>query len=394
MKKNKKDFINEIRTALKGLPADTIDEAVGYYEELLEDYLEEGLSEQESIGRLGSVEDIVRTIKAELRITAAEKHPGPLKLVKSYFSVAALRTPRIMAGLGPLAVAGLLYLLSIAVYSVMVGSLALSVNGIGQIRPLYIWGIIGMVGVGVFFSGVSGLLGYCIWKCADYSTALSMKVLRKRLGRKKIRITEKNGIKRRGTGKVLRIFIGIILFGTVLIIPSGLPSRYLSIWNSFMPSTVHSIEKSFKTSDIRKIFIKTLNSKINVEKTDTKNISIIYKGPDWMNGTISRNNKTLTFVESSNGRLPYMNFISRHEGMTSVTVLIPEGYKAQDIHITTNGGSVQLKGFEKDISISAQAAEGKITVGGNSLSGDVYTRSSGSGTVIHIKDTYGVITIE
>ena len=203
------------------------------------------------------MEDIVRTIKAGICITAAEKHPGPLKLVRSYFSVAALRTPRIVAGLVPLTVAGLLYLLSIAVYSVMVGSIVLSVNGIGQIRPLYIWGIIGMTGVGVFFSGVSGFLGYCIWKCADYSTALSMKVLRKRLGRKEMRISEKKGIKRRGTGKVLRIFIGIILFGTVLIIPSGLPSRYLSIWNSFMPSTVHSIEKSFKTSDIRKIFIKT-----------------------------------------------------------------------------------------------------------------------------------------
>ena len=46
---NKQEFLVQLRNALSGLPKDDIEERIEFYSEMIEDRIEEGLSEEEAI---------------------------------------------------------------------------------------------------------------------------------------------------------------------------------------------------------------------------------------------------------------------------------------------------------------------------------------------------------
>lgn len=56
---NKQEFLAELRKGLSGLPQDDIEERLAFYNEMLEDRIEEGFSEEEAVAAAGSVEEIV-----------------------------------------------------------------------------------------------------------------------------------------------------------------------------------------------------------------------------------------------------------------------------------------------------------------------------------------------
>ncbi|MBO7632200.1 MAG: hypothetical protein J6S78_07730 [Lachnospiraceae bacterium] len=57
---NKKEFSELLRTSLAGLPQRDIEERVAFYEEMIDDRLEEGMSEEEAVRMVGPVGEIVR----------------------------------------------------------------------------------------------------------------------------------------------------------------------------------------------------------------------------------------------------------------------------------------------------------------------------------------------
>ncbi|MBQ8004748.1 MAG: DUF1700 domain-containing protein [Clostridia bacterium] len=59
-------FILELRDRLSHLPQDDVEERLGFYSEMIEDRIEEGLSEEEAVSEVGSVEEIAAQIIAEL----------------------------------------------------------------------------------------------------------------------------------------------------------------------------------------------------------------------------------------------------------------------------------------------------------------------------------------
>ena len=71
---DKNSFIIALRSKLSGLPAEDIDKTVEYYSELIADRMEDGLSEEDAVSDLGSIDDIAKKIIEETPIT---------KLVKS-----------------------------------------------------------------------------------------------------------------------------------------------------------------------------------------------------------------------------------------------------------------------------------------------------------------------
>lgn len=55
-------FIGELRHRMAGLPKEAVDRTVEYYSELIADSMEDGLSEEEAVSRLGSLDEIVANV--------------------------------------------------------------------------------------------------------------------------------------------------------------------------------------------------------------------------------------------------------------------------------------------------------------------------------------------
>lgn len=66
---NKLKFILELQRKLSFLSADDIEKSVEYYSEIIDDYIEDGLSENEAVAALGDIDTIVSNILAETPIS-------------------------------------------------------------------------------------------------------------------------------------------------------------------------------------------------------------------------------------------------------------------------------------------------------------------------------------
>ena len=87
----KSEFLYELRRALSGLPQSDVEERVYFYSEMIDDRIEEGLSEEEVVAGIGSPHDVAEQIKADLfapegKENKKEKkkskwHWGPLEIV-------------------------------------------------------------------------------------------------------------------------------------------------------------------------------------------------------------------------------------------------------------------------------------------------------------------------
>ena len=70
---NKEDFLDELAKRLSGLPQEDIDERIAFYREMIYARMEEGLSEEEAIASIGTVDDVVRKIMSEYPLTTLVK---------------------------------------------------------------------------------------------------------------------------------------------------------------------------------------------------------------------------------------------------------------------------------------------------------------------------------
>lgn len=66
---NKREFLDKLRLGLEGLPKSDIEERLSFYSEMIDDLVEEGLSEEEAVTRMGSAEDIAEQIMSEYPIS-------------------------------------------------------------------------------------------------------------------------------------------------------------------------------------------------------------------------------------------------------------------------------------------------------------------------------------
>ena len=61
----KLEFLASLREGLQGLPTEDIEERIAFYDEMIEDRMEEGRTEAEVLAELGSVESVIAQITAE-----------------------------------------------------------------------------------------------------------------------------------------------------------------------------------------------------------------------------------------------------------------------------------------------------------------------------------------
>ena len=70
---NKQTFVSELRGRLSGLPPKELDDRLNFYLEMIDDRMEDGITEEAAISEIGSVEEIAAQIIAETPLTKIVK---------------------------------------------------------------------------------------------------------------------------------------------------------------------------------------------------------------------------------------------------------------------------------------------------------------------------------
>ena len=70
---NKQEYLEAIRSRISAMPADDVNRFMDYYSEMIDDRVEDGLSEEEAVADMGSPEAAVEQILEEMPLTKLVK---------------------------------------------------------------------------------------------------------------------------------------------------------------------------------------------------------------------------------------------------------------------------------------------------------------------------------
>lgn len=172
---NKKEFLDALREGLSGLPESDLEERLDFYEEIIDDRMDEGLSEEEAIAGLGSVEQIIGQITAEIPLSRlVKKKIKDRKRMRTWeivlLSVGAVVWVPILLALVVIAISlyAVLWSLVVCVYAVQAvfGGAALGCIAIGvvQIVNSNVWGGISSIGLALVLAGLTMFMIFaCKW---------------------------------------------------------------------------------------------------------------------------------------------------------------------------------------------------------------------------------------
>lgn len=173
---NKQEFLSALQSNLSGLPQSEIEERIAFYSEMIDDRREDGLSEDEAINAIGSVEEIGAQIIADTPIAKiAIERIKPKRTLKAWEIVLiAIGSPIWLS----LAIALIAVILSIyiALWSVIISLWAIFISliacFIGAIVTGNITAAIGnhyagiaLIAAGLFSAGLA-IFGYFGCKAA------------------------------------------------------------------------------------------------------------------------------------------------------------------------------------------------------------------------------------
>ena len=164
----KNEFLTELKIALEGLPEEDIEKSLEYYSEMIDDRIEDGLSEEEAVADLGSIEDIRKQIVKDTPITKIIKEK-----IKPKRSFGGWEIAVIIIGFPlwfPLliAAAAVIFSVYVSLWSVIISLFAVEISfaagafaGIVASIPMFIFGngagALFLLGCGVFCAGLAVL---------------------------------------------------------------------------------------------------------------------------------------------------------------------------------------------------------------------------------------------
>lgn len=70
---SKQEFLERLRKGLSGLPQNDIEERLTFYSEMIEDRKEDGISEEEAVSAVGTVDEIVAQVVSEIPLVKIAK---------------------------------------------------------------------------------------------------------------------------------------------------------------------------------------------------------------------------------------------------------------------------------------------------------------------------------
>ena len=172
---NKDQFLKELRKKLSGLPQEDIEERLAFYSEMIDDRMEEGITEEEAVASLGTVDSVVEQIMSEIPLTKLVKQKvAPKRKMKAWEIVllvlgAPVWIPLIIAALAVmLSVYIVIWAVVISVYAVDLSAAAGALSGLAGIfvylRAGNPAGALFSFGAAIAFAGLAILLFFvCKW---------------------------------------------------------------------------------------------------------------------------------------------------------------------------------------------------------------------------------------
>lgn len=163
---NKKEFMEELKKGLHGLPKDDINERLNFYSEIIDDRIEEGIAEEDAVFEIGTVEQIIEQIIADTPFTKiAKERIKPKRQLKVWEIILISLGAPIWLSLGISAVAVIISLY-VSLWSVIISLWAVFASLAGCAAGGVVGSIILAIG-GKFFSGMALLGGAIV--CAGLS---------------------------------------------------------------------------------------------------------------------------------------------------------------------------------------------------------------------------------
>ena len=183
----KQEFLVQLRKGLSGLPQEDIEERLTFYGEMIDDRMEEGITEEEAVSAVGTVDEIVTQVVAETPLVkiAKERIKSKRRLSAGEIVLLALGSPIWLS----LAIAAFAVILSLyaSLWSVVISLWAVFVSFIGCAVGGVVAGIviacsgnalsgIAMLAVGIVCAGLSIFKFYGCKAVTDVTLILTKKM--------------------------------------------------------------------------------------------------------------------------------------------------------------------------------------------------------------------------
>ena len=153
----KQEFIAALRTKLSGVPEQDMEERLEFYSEMIDDRIEEGISEEEAVAAIGSVDAVATQILADipLRRIAKERIKPKRRLKTREIVLFAVGSPVWLAlAIAALAVVFSLYVavwaVDVALWAVFAAFAAGACGGAGVTTSFFVGGNVpgGLLAIG------------------------------------------------------------------------------------------------------------------------------------------------------------------------------------------------------------------------------------------------------
>lgn len=170
---SRQEFLKQLRKGLSGLPQDDVEERLTFYSEMIDDRMEEGLSEEEAVGEIGSVDEIVAQTIAEIPLAklVKEKMKPKRRLGAWEIVLLVLGSPLWLSLL--IAAFAVVFSVYVALWSVIISLWAVEVSLWGTVFGGIIAGIVfaltgnGLTGVAMIGASIvcAGLSVFLFFGC-------------------------------------------------------------------------------------------------------------------------------------------------------------------------------------------------------------------------------------
>ena len=167
---NKWEFLAQLRRGLAGLPREEMEESLNFYNEMIEDRMEEGLSEEEAVAAAGTIDEIIaQVMDGTQAVQFADKGMKSKRRLKAWeILLLALGSPVWLSlGLAAFAVVLSVYVslwsVIVSLWAVFVSMIACSLGGalaavVFTCRNIYSGAA--MIGAGFICAGLSIFVFY------------------------------------------------------------------------------------------------------------------------------------------------------------------------------------------------------------------------------------------
>ena len=184
---NKQEFLEQLRKGLSGLPQNDIDERLAFYDEMIDDRTEEGLSQEEAVTAIGSIDEIVAQTVADTPLTKIAKERMKTKReFRPWEIILIVVGSPVWLSLGIAAVAIILSLyitlwsLIVALWAVFAAFVCAALSGVAvgiflACTDAVLKGI-AIIGTGLVFAGLSVFMFYGCVAATKYTLILTKKI--------------------------------------------------------------------------------------------------------------------------------------------------------------------------------------------------------------------------